>query len=150
MDVVAYSRLMAADEEGTLSSLNTLRSEIIDPAVARFHGRIVKLMGDGTLMEFGSAVDAVKFSVDVQQTLNDSNRDLAENRRIAFRIGINIGDVVVEDDDIHGTGVNVASRLEGLAEPGGICVSSTVENHVKGKADVVFSDCGKQHVKKSH
>ena len=147
MDVVGYSRLMASDEEGVLAAVNLLRREIIDPAVARYHGRVVKLMGDGTLMEFESAVDAVKFGMDVQYAVDSHNRDIAVNNRIEFRIGINIGDVVVEGDDIYGNGVNVASRLEGLAEPGGICVSGTVVDHVKGNVDVSFTDCGKQYVK---
>ena len=147
MDVVGYSRLMAVDEEGVLAAVNELRKEVIDPAVSRFQGRTVKLMGDGTLMEFESAVDAVKFGLDVQHAVHSHNHNIDVNKRIEFRIGINIGDVIVEDDDIHGNGVNVASRLEGLAETGGICVSGTVVDHVKGNVDVSFTDCGKQHVK---
>ena len=146
-DVVGYSGLMAADEEGTLASLKTLRKEIIDPTITKFHGRVVKLMGDGTLMEFGSAVDAVNFSVEIQQSISRYTLNIAQGQRITFRIGINIGDVVVEDDDIYGNGVNVAARLEGISDPGGICVSGTVVDHVKGKLDVYFLDRGKQQVK---
>ena len=146
-DVVGYSGLMAADEEGTLASLKTLRKEIIDPTITKFHGRVVKLMGDGTLMEFGSAVDAVNFSVEIQQSISRYNLNIAQGQRITFRIGINIGDVVVEDDDIYGNGVNVAARLEGISDPGGICVSGTGVDHVKGKLDVYFLDRGKQQVK---
>ena len=145
--MVGYSGLMAADEEGTLASLKTLRKEIIDPTITKFHGRVVKLMGDGTLMEFGSAVDAVNFSVEIQQSISRYNLNIAYGQRITFRIGINIGDVVVEDDDIYGNGVNVAARLEGISDPGGICVSGTVVDHVKGKLDVYFLDRGKQQVK---
>ncbi len=119
-DVVGYSRLMAADEAGTLTSLKALRRELIEPKTAEYHGRVVKLMGDGTLMEFGSVVDAVTFAVEVQRAMAERNAEVPADRRIAYRIGINIGDVIIEDEDIYGDGVNVASRLEGLAEPGGI------------------------------
>ncbi len=146
-DVVGYSRLMAADEAGTLTSLKALRRELIEPKTAEYHGRVVKLMGDGTLMEFGSVVDAVNFAVDVQQALAERNAKVPEDRRITYRIGINIGDIIVEGDDIYGDGVNVASRLEGLAEPGGICVARNVYNQVKGKVDTTFEDLGEQQVK---
>ncbi len=117
-DVVGYSRLMAADEAGTLTSLKALRRELIEPKTAEHHGRVVKLMGDGTLMEFGSVVDAVRFAVDVQQAMAERNAKVPEDRWIAYRIGINIGDIIVEGDDIYGDGVNIAARLEGLAERG--------------------------------
>ncbi len=146
-DVVGYSRLMAADETGTLNSIKALRSEVFEPKTAEYGGRVVKLMGDGTLMEFGSVVDAVTFAVDVQRTMALRNADVPEDQCIAYRIGINIGDIIVEGDDIYGDGVNVAARMEGLAEPGGICMSGTVVNHVKGKVDVQFEDLGAQHVK---
>ncbi len=146
-DVVGYSRLMAADEAGTLTSLKALRRELIEPKTAEHHGRVVKLMGDGTLMEFGSVVDAVTFAVDVQRAIALRNTDVPEDQRITYRIGINIGDIIVEGDDIYGDGVNVAARLEGLADPGGICVSRTVFNHVKGKVEVGFEDLGAQDVK---
>ncbi len=139
-DVVGYSRLMAADEAGTLAQLKTHRKELIEPKTAEHHGRVVKLMGDGTLMEFGSVVDAVHFAVDVQRTVAERNAGVPDDRRITYRIGINIGDIIVEDEDIYGDGVNVAARLEGLAEPGGICVSRTVFNHVQGKVDFGFED----------
>ncbi|MCH8154842.1 MAG: adenylate/guanylate cyclase domain-containing protein, partial [Proteobacteria bacterium] len=146
-DVVGYSRLMAADEAGTLAQLKTHRKELIEPKTAEHHGRVVKLMGDGTLMEFGSVVDAVRFAVDVQQAMAERNAKVPEDRRIIYRMGINIGDIIVEGDDIYGDGVNVAARLEGLAEPGGICVSRTVFDHVQGKVDLVFKDLGEQEVK---
>ncbi len=138
---------MAADEAGTLTSLKALRRELIEPKTTQHHGRVVKLMGDGTLMEFGSVVDAVRFAVDVQRAMARRNADVPENQRITYRIGINIGDIIVDRDDIYGDGVNVAARLEGLAEPGGICISRTVFNHVKGKVDLGFEDLGEQEVK---
>ena len=146
-DVVGYSRLMAADESGTLAQLKTHRKEIIEPKTAEYRGRVVKLMGDGTLMEFASVVDAVHFAVDVQQAMAERNAKVPEDRRITYRIGINIGDVIVEGEDIYGDGVNVAARLEGLADSGGICVSRTVFNHVKGKVNLGFEDFGEQEVK---
>ncbi len=121
-DVVGYSRLIRADEEGTLDRLRALRDEIIYPKVAEHNGRIVKLMGDGMLAEFPSVVDAVRAAVQTQKALAEHNSGLPEDQRIEFRVGINLGDVVIDGDDIHGDGVNVAARLEGLAEPGGICV----------------------------
>jgi TolB-like protein len=146
-DVVGYSRLMAADEAGTLTSLKAIRRELFEPKTTAHHGRVVKLIGDGTLMEFGSVVDAVNFAVDVQQAIAERNADVPEDRRVIYRIGINIGDIMVEGDDIYGNGVNVAARLEALAEPGGICVSRTVFDHVKGKVDFTFGDLGEQQVK---
>ena len=146
-DVVGYSRLMAADETGTLRSLKSLRREIFELKTAEYRGRVVKLMGDGTLMEFGSVVDAVAFAVDVQRAMALRNADVPDDQCIAYRIGINIGDIIVEGDDIYGDGVNVAARLEGLAEPGGICVSRNVVDQVKGKVEFGFEDLGKQTVK---
>jgi adenylate cyclase len=146
-DVVGYSRLMAVDETGTLNALKALRSDIIEPKTVEYHGRVVKLMGDGTLMEFASVVDAVNFAIDVQRTIALRNADAPEDRRIRYRVGINIGDIIVEGEDIYGDGVNIAARLEGLAEPGGICVSGTVLDHVKGKVDLDFVDLGKQQIK---
>jgi TolB-like protein/class 3 adenylate cyclase/Flp pilus assembly protein TadD len=146
-DVVGYSRLMAADEAGTLASLKAIRRELFEPKTTEHHGRVVKLMGDGTLMEFGSVVDAVNFAVDLQRTMAERNADVPEDRRITYRIGINIGDIIVEGDDIYGDGVNVAARLEAMAEPGGICVSRTVFDHVKGKVEIGFEDLGTQKVK---
>jgi class 3 adenylate cyclase len=146
-DIVGYSRLMAADEAGTLAQLKAHRKELIEPKTAEHRGRVVKLIGDGTLMEFGSVVDAVIFAADVQRTLADRNVGVPEDRRICYRIGINIGDIIVDGDDIYGDGVNVAARLEALAEPGGICVARTVVNHVHGKVDLAFEDLGEQEVK---
>ena len=146
-DIVGYSRLMAADEAGTLAQLKTHRKELFELKTAEYHGRVVKLMGDGTLMEFGSVVDAVRFAVDVQRAMVERNTSVPEDRQITYRIGINIGDIIVEGDDIYGDGVNVAARLEGLAEPGGICVSRTVFNHVTNKVDLGFEDLGEQEVK---
>jgi adenylate cyclase len=146
-DVVGYSRLMAADEAGTLTSLKAIRRELIEPKTAKHQGRVVKLIGDGTLMEFGSVVDAINFAVDVQQAMAERNAKVPEDRRIIFRIGINIGDIIVEGDDIYGDGVNVAARLEALAEPGGICISRTVFNHVRNKVALAFEDLGESQVK---
>src|SRR5215510_12220479 len=123
-DVAGYSRLIGADEEGTLSRLKALRTEVIDPKIAARRGRIVKTTGDGMLVEFASVVDAVRCAAEIQTAIAESDASFAPDRRIAFRIGINVGDIVVEDGDIFGDGVNVAARLEGLAEPGGICVSA--------------------------
>src|SRR5271169_6691350 len=118
-DVAGYSRLMGADEEGTLARLKALRAELIDPAIAEHHGRIVKTTGDGLLVEFASVVDAMRCAIEMQMAMAENNAPLPPDQRIAFRIGVNMGDIVVEDGDIFGDGVNVAARLEGLAEPGG-------------------------------
>jgi adenylate cyclase len=146
-DVVSYSRLMGADEEGTLARLKAHRDEVIHPSIDTHMGRIVKLMGDGLLAEFASVVDAVRCAVDIQEAMGERNADVPKDRRITYRIGINIGDIIVEGDDIYGDGVNVAARLEALAEPGGICASRTVFNHVKGKIEVGFEDLGAQKIK---
>ena len=146
-DVVGYSRLMGSDEAGVLSALRSLRSEVFDPTIARHNGRIVKLMGDGTLVEFGSVVDAVTCAVEIQLALRDRNAGLPQEKRLELRIGINIGDVMVEGDDLYGDGVNVAARLEGLADPGGICVSEDVVRQASGKVEVGFEDLGDQHLK---
>ena len=146
-DVAGYSRLMAVDETGTLAQLKAQRKDVFRPKLAECRGRVVKLMGDGVLMEFGSVVDAVHFAVDVQRALAERDATLPEAQRLVHRIGINIGDIIVEGKDIYGDGVNVAARLEVLAEPGGICVSRNVFNQVKNKVDVGFEDLGEQHVK---
>jgi class 3 adenylate cyclase len=146
-DVVGYSRLMGEDEAATVAALKALRKELIEPKEAQYHGRTVKLMGDGTLMEFGSVVDAVAFAVEVQAAMQERNAGIPEDRQIVYRIGINIGDIIVEGDDIYGDGVNVASRLEGLAEPGGICVRRNVRNQVRDKLDLAFKDLGEIDVK---
>ena len=146
-DVAGYSRLIEADEEGALSRLKTLRSEVIDPKIAGYHGRLVKTTGDGLHVEFASVVDALRCAVEMQTALAKSNDRMPPDRRIAFRIGINVGDIVVEDGDIFGDGVNVAARLEGLAEPGGICVSARVREDAAGKLDLAFEDIGEQSLK---
>ena len=146
-DVVGYSRLMDTDETGTLSALKAIRMELIEPKSRRYGGRTVKLMGDGELMEFASVVDAVLFAVEVQGAMREHNADVPAERRIVYRIGINIGDVIVEGDDIYGHGVNIAARLEGLSEPGGICVSRNVFEHVNNKIDVGLEDLGDRQVK---
>jgi adenylate cyclase len=146
-DVVGYSKLMGADEVGTLAQLKTHRKELIEPKTAQYHGRVVKLMGDGALMEFASVVDAVLFAADVQREMDKRNAAVPEDRKITYRVGINIGDIIVDGDDIYGDGVNLAARLEGLAEPGGVCVSGTVFDQVKGKLDLGFEDMGPQAVK---
>ena len=146
-DVVGYSRLMGADEAGTLAALKRHRETIFDPAVAAHNGRIVKLIGDGTIVEFGSVVDAVNCALLVQRSgaaLPDAN---ARQPTIVLRIGINLGDVIIENDDLYGDGVNIAARLEPLAEPGGICVSSIVHESVGNRIDVRFSDGGDISVK---
>ena len=146
-DVVGYSRLMGADESGTLARLKTHRGEIIDPKIAEHHGRIAKLMGDGVLVEFASVVDAVQCATDIQRAMADRNADVAEERRIELRIGINVGDIIVDGDDIYGDGVNVAARLEGLAEPGGVCISRSTRDQVRDKLDLALKDMGEVEVK---
>jgi len=146
-DVVGYSRLMGRDEAGTLAALNALRRQLIKPKELQYHGRTVKLMGDGVLMEFASVVDAVSFAVEVQMAMREGNAAVPEDLQIVYRMGINIGDIIVEGDDIYGNGVNVAARLEGLCEPGGVCVSRDVFSQVKGKLDLGFEHLGEREVK---
>ncbi len=146
-DVVGYSRLMEADEEGTRTRLRSLHAELIDPRIAADGGRIVKTMGDGILVEFPSAVDAVRNALAIQDMMRRRNADIPEASRIQFRVGINVGDVIVEGDDIHGDGVNVAARLEGLCEPGVVYVSGTAYDQAEGKLAAAFEDLGEQTVK---
>jgi class 3 adenylate cyclase len=146
-DVAGYSRLMGADEEGTLDRLKAHRRELIDPKVKEQRGRIVKLTGDGALVEFPSVVDAVKCAVEIQRAMADRNAETPEDKRIAFRIGVNLGDVIIDGDDIYGDGVNIAARLEALAEPGGVCISRTVRDHVGDRLPYTFEDIGEQSVK---
>jgi adenylate cyclase len=146
-DVAGYSRLMGADEEGTLERLKTHRRQLIDPKIAEHHGRIVKTTGDGLLAEFPSVVDAVRCAAEVQRGMLDREPDLPDERRIRWRIGVNLGDVIAEGDDIFGDGVNVAARLEALAEPGGICLSGTVHHHIRDKLPYPVEDQGQQNVK---
>jgi adenylate cyclase len=138
---------MGADEEGTLERLKALRRELVDPKIAEHHSRIVKTTGDGMLAEFASVVDAVRCAAEVQRGMIDREPDLPDERRIRFRIGINLGDVILDGHDIFGDGVNVAARLEALAEPGGICISRTVRDHIRDKRDYQFEDLGEQSVK---
>src|ERR1700730_3450148 len=147
-DMVGYSRLMEADETGTLARLKTHRIELIDPAIAKDVGRIIKTTGDGMLVEFHSVVDAVLCAVEIQRRMARRNADVSPARWMQFRIGINLGDVIVEENDIFGDGVNVAARLETLAEPGGICVSGAVRDQVGDRLDdLEFEDLGDQSVK---
>jgi adenylate cyclase len=146
-DVVGYSRLMGCNEVGTLQDLQKHQAELIGPEVASRHGRIVKLTGDGILAEFPSVVSAVECACTVQRTMRTRNADVPEDRRIEFRMGINLGDVIVEGDDLFGDGVNVAARLEGVAKPGGLAVSQSVRDHVGNKLDLVFRDKGDQQLK---
>src|ERR1700716_3937350 len=146
-DVVGYSRLMGADEVGTLDALKRHREVVFDPAIVAHNGRLVKLIGDGTLAEFGSVIDAVNCALAVQRTGASIPDEEAPKPAIVLRIGINLGDVIVEGDDIYGEGVNIAARLEALAEPGGICVSRVVRDQVRDKLDFSFSDLGEQSVK---
>jgi adenylate cyclase len=146
-DVVGYSRLMGADEVGTLRALRAHRSELIDPTIANRHGRIVKTTGDGLLAEFPSAVEAVASAITIQRGLAARNESIAEEKRLTFRIGINVGDIIIEGNDIFGDGVNVAARLETLGEPGGLCISRAVRDQVRDKLPVTFDDLGEQEVK---
>ena len=146
-DVAGYSRLMGADEEGTLERLKALRHDLLDPKIAEHHGRIVKTTGDGMLVEFASVVDAVRCAVEVQQAMPERNKGVAADNRIELRIGINLGDVIVEGDDLYGDGVNIAARIEALAEPGGVFVANTVHDHMRDRLPFVFEDLGEQQVK---
>jgi adenylate cyclase len=146
-DVVGYSRLMQTDEAGTLAALKDRRSKILQPLVAKHRGRIVKVMGDGVLIEFASAVNAVSCAVDLQEAMGAANADLPEDRQIVLRIGVNLGDVVVEGSDLYGDGVNIAARLEALSEPGAVLVSGKVHQEVAGKVDLTFDDLGEQSLK---
>ena len=146
-DIVDYSRLMEADEEGTLARMNAHRREFLEPAVAQNRGRIVKRTGDGVLIEFSSAVDAARCAIDVQRGMGERNADVPSERRIELRIGIHVGDIMIEDDDIFGDGVNIAARLESIAQPGGICISDDAYRQVRGKVDVNFQDSGEQELK---
>jgi class 3 adenylate cyclase len=147
-DVAGYSRLMGRDETGTLAELKSLRRELIDPAIAAYGGRLVKSTGDGLLVEFASVVDAVRCVVEVQEAMAERDAATDDDRRIVFRIGMNLGDIIIDGDDIFGDGVNVAARLQELAHPGGICVSSRVYDDVRDRQDMVaFEDGGPQPLK---
>jgi TolB-like protein len=146
-DVAGYSRLIGLDEEGTLARLKELRRTLIDPKISEYRGRIVKTMGDGLLVQFGSVVDAVRCAVEVQHHITEQNVRTDEEQRIEFRMGINVGDIVIDGNDIHGDGVNIAARLEGLADPGGICISAGVHDQVRDKLNAAFEDVGDQQLK---
>lgn len=146
-DVVGYSRLMGGDEEGTLDVLKALRHSLIDPKLAEHRGRIVKTTGDGVLVEFASTVDAVRCAIDIQRAMHAHNADRPPDKKIEFRIGINVGDIIVDGDDIFGDGVNVATRLESISPPGGICVSDVVQQQVNGRVETAFTDLGEQSLK---
>ena len=146
-DVAGYSRLMGADEEGTLSRLNAHRREFLEPTVAEHNGRIVKRTGDGLLIEFGSAVDAARCAIQTQQGMALRNKDVPADLRIEIRVGIHVGDIIIEDGDIFGDGVNIAARLESIAQPGGICISDDAYRQVRDKVDVKFEDFGEQQLK---
>src|ERR1700746_2475471 len=146
-DVAGYSRLMGADEEGTHERLKALRRELADPKIKEHRGRIVKTTGDGLLIEFASVVDAVRCAVEVQREMAERNADVSNDSRIEVRMGINLGDIMKDGRDIYGDGVNVAARLEALAEPGGICVSRVVRDQVRDKLAFSFEDMGEQQVK---
>ena len=146
-DVVGYSRLMGTDEVGTLATLKAHRRELIDPKIEEHHGRIVKTTGYGLLVEFASVVDAVRCAMEVNCGMFERNAEVSEEKRIEFRVGINLGDIIIEGDDIFGDGVNVAARLESLAEPGALCISRKVRDEVRDKLDVTFEDMGEQMVK---
>src|SRR5215475_7377227 len=143
-DVVGYSRMMQRDEAGTFSALKTRRKAILQPLVSKHQGRIVKLMGDGVLVEFASAVAAVACAVELQQAMKAANEDLPEDRHIVLRVGLNLGDVMVEGGDLYGDGVNIAARLEALADAGSVFISQTVFSHVKGKTKLDFEDLGER------
>jgi adenylate cyclase len=146
-DIAGYSRLMGSDEEGTLTALKKIRSSFFDPSITRHHGRIVKTTGDGALVEFSSAVDAVRCAMEIQRGMAKRNKDIPEDRRIEFRIGINVGDIIIDEGDIYGDGVNIAARVEALASPGAIGLSDNAFQQIKGKLAVDVSDMGEQNLK---
>jgi adenylate cyclase len=146
-DVSGYSRLMGVDEEGTHQRLSAHRSNLVDPKINQHHGRIVKTTGDGMLVEFASVVDAVRCAAEIQRAMIDRDAEISDEQRIRFRVGINLGDIIVEGADIFGDGVNLAARLEGLAQPGGICISRVVRDQIRDKLPYAFEDMGEQSVK---
>src|SRR5580704_6567108 len=146
-DVAGYSRLMGADEEGTLARLNVHRREFLDPTIAEHRGRIVKRTGDGVLIEFVSAVDAARCAVAIQRGMSERNAPLPPEIRVELRIGVHLGDIIIEEDDIFGDGVNIAARLESIAQPGGICISDDAHRQVRGKIEIAWDDLGPQSLK---
>ena len=147
VDIAGYSRLMGADEEGTLANLKALRKALVDPKIVEHRGRIVKTTGDGMLVEFASAVDAARCAIEVQRDMAAQNADVPQHSRIEFRIGIHVGDIIIDDNDIFGDGVNIAARLEGIAEPGGVCISDDAHRQIRGKVDFSYNDLGFQTLK---
>lgn len=147
VDVAGYSRLMGSNEEGTLARLKAVRKVLVDPTIASHRGRIVKTTGDGMLVEFASAVDAVRGAIEVQRGMADRNVSVPQDQRIEFRMGIHVGDIIIDDNDIFGDGVNIAARLEGIAEPGGVCISDDAHRQIRGKIDVDFDNIGEQTLK---
>jgi class 3 adenylate cyclase len=148
-DVVGYSRLMGTDEIGTITSLKSHRRELVDPSIAEHRGRIVKTTGDGMLVEFASVVDAVSCAVHIQRSMVRRNVTVPVDKRIIFRIGINVGDIIIDGEDIYGDGVNIAARLETLCEPGGVCISRAANEQIRDKLSIAFVDLGEQAVKTS-
>ena len=146
-DVAGYCRLMGCDEEGTLARIKSCRKALLDPAIAEHRGRIVKTTGDGMLVEFASAVDAARCAVEVQRGMAQQNAEVSQDVRIEFRVGIHVGDIIIDENDIFGDGVNIAARLEGIAEPGGVCISDDAYRQIRGKVDVPFVDLGSQNLK---
>ena len=146
-DIVGYSRLMGGDEEGTLAALKSLRKSLIDQKIAEHRGRIVKTTGDGALVEFASAVDAVRCAIDIQRAMIERNAEIPKDRRIELRIGINVGDIIIEGEDIYGDGVNIAAQLEGIAEAGGICISRQAFDQIEGKVQLAYRQMGPQNLK---
>jgi adenylate cyclase len=146
-DVAGYSRLMGTDEEGTLGRLKSVRKALVDPTIASHRGRIVKTTGDGMLVEFASAVDAVRNAVEIQRGMAEQNTAVPQDQRIEFRIGVHVGDIIFDDNDIFGDGVNIAARLEGIAEPGGVCMSDDAYRQVRGKVEIDCDDMGPQSLK---
>src|SRR5580698_4106525 len=146
-DVAGYSRLMGGDEEYTLAQLKAFRKTLVDPRIATHRGRIVKTTGDGMLVEYASAVDAARCAVEIQREMAERNADVSPELRIEFRIGIHVGDIIIDDNDIFGDGVNIAARLEGIAEPGGVCISDDAQRQIRGKIDIAFDDIGEQALK---
>jgi adenylate cyclase len=146
-DVVGYSRLMERDETGTLALLKSRRREVLEPLVSKHQGRVFKFMGDGVLVEFMSAVNAVQCAIDLQRNMAEANGDLPDDRRIVLRVGVNLGDIIVEGSDLYGDGVNISCRLQGIAEPGGILISGTAFEYVRNKVKAIFEDLGSQTLK---
>src|SRR3984885_5784187 len=146
-DVAGYSRLMGLNEEGTLANLKSFRKTLVDPSITAHRGRIVKTTGDGMLVEFASAVDAARCAAEIQRAMIHRNADVLPELRIEFRIGIHVGDIIIDDDDIFGDGVNIAARLEGISVPGGVCISDDAHRQIRGKIDTAFDDIGEQTLK---